>query len=332
MFLALRDLKAAKGRFALITVTVAMMALLVSFLSGLTGGLVHQNISSLDVVRGSGAQVAYVADENLDRSTFTVPSSLLDAQPATAVGISRGQVQGQNFAVLGVRAGAHGPASDATPLPAAGHVVLSQPVATALDAHQGDTLTLNNSSVVVDAIAGDDWYAHQEVIWTHLADEQPATFVVADGPEQTIPGLTALKAKKLQDTIASYKAESTSLTMINVMLLIITALVTGAFFTVWTIQRKPDIATLKALGATTSALVVDALGQATIILALGIGAGLAITLGASALIGGAMPFVVSPGTTVVPAAGMFALGLLGAGLSLTFLRTASALSALGGNR
>ena len=90
MFLAVRDLKAAKGRFALITITVAMMALLVSFLSGLTGGLVHQNISSINVVSGGSKSFAYVGDENLDRSTLTVPRTLLDAQPATAVAISRG--------------------------------------------------------------------------------------------------------------------------------------------------------------------------------------------------------------------------------------------------
>ena len=39
MFLALRDIRAARGRFTLITLTVAMLALLVSFLFGLTGGL-----------------------------------------------------------------------------------------------------------------------------------------------------------------------------------------------------------------------------------------------------------------------------------------------------
>ncbi|APT84978.1 FtsX-like permease family protein [Corynebacterium aquilae] len=330
MFLALRDLKAAKGRFALITVTVGMMALLVSFLSGLTGGLVHQNISSIQTV---GGKIAYVGDDDLDRSTLTVPSRLLDSQPATAVAISRGKVAGDAFAILATKAGKQGPAAGDTPLPAEGHAVVSEAAAKTLNVSPGDEITINNKQQLkVDAVSGDDWYAHQQVIWTNLPPETPASFVVADGPELEIQGLTAMKVGKLPSTIASYKAESTSLNMINVMLLVITALVTGAFFTVWTIQRKPDIATLKALGATTPSLVIDALGQAAIILAFGIGAGLAITLAAAAGIGDAMPFVVSPSTTIVPAAGMFALGLLGAGLSLTFLRTASALSALGGNR
>jgi ABC-type sugar transport system ATPase subunit len=50
------------------------------------------------------------------------------------------------------------------------------------------------------------------------------------------------------------------------MLFGISALVVGAFFTVWSIQRRPDVAVLKALGASGRMLVVDALGQAAIVL------------------------------------------------------------------
>lgn len=329
MFLALRDLRAARGRFALITITVAMMALLVSFLSGLTGGLAHQNIAAMETAGGS---VAYIGDEDLDRSTFSVPNRLLDAAPSTAVGFSRAQVDGSPFAIMATRAGTQGPADEDTPLPEPGHAVLSEAAAKTLDAQAGDFINVNKQELVIDAIGNDDWYGHQEVIWTHLDPEAPATFVVSEGSKEQVDGLTTIKASDLPQHLTSYKAESTSLTMINVMLLLITALVTGAFFTVWTIQRKPDIATLKALGATTSALVVDALGQALIILVVGIGAGLAITMAAAAAIGDSMPFVVTTSTTVYPALFMLVLGLIGAGASLAFLRTASALSALGGNR
>lgn len=75
----------------------------------------------------------------------------------------------------------------------------------------------------------------------------------------------------------------------------------GAFFTVWTIQRTPDIATLKALGATTGSLVRDALGQALIVLIAGVTVGIGLTAVAGSLIGDAMPFVLDASTTVVPA-------------------------------
>lgn len=65
MFVALRDLRAARGRFLLITLVVTMVALLVSFLSGLTAGLAHQNISALE--RLAGGSVVF-ADTGADPS------------------------------------------------------------------------------------------------------------------------------------------------------------------------------------------------------------------------------------------------------------------------
>ena len=47
MFLAIRDLRFAKGRFGLIVAVVTLMTFLVTFLAGLTGGLAMQNISAM---------------------------------------------------------------------------------------------------------------------------------------------------------------------------------------------------------------------------------------------------------------------------------------------
>ena len=47
MFVALRDLRFARGRFLLIGSVVGLITVLVGFLSGLTGGLAIQNISAV---------------------------------------------------------------------------------------------------------------------------------------------------------------------------------------------------------------------------------------------------------------------------------------------
>lgn len=47
MFVAWRDLKFAKGRFALMGVVIILITLLVGLLSGLTAGLGQQNISAI---------------------------------------------------------------------------------------------------------------------------------------------------------------------------------------------------------------------------------------------------------------------------------------------
>ena len=47
VFVAWRDLKFAKGRFALMGAVIVLITLLVGLLSGLTGGLSQQNISAI---------------------------------------------------------------------------------------------------------------------------------------------------------------------------------------------------------------------------------------------------------------------------------------------
>ena len=115
------------------------------------------------------------------------------------------------------------------------------------------------------------------------------------------------------------------------MLFVISALVIGAFFTVWTVQRIPDIAVLKALGASTGSLVRDALGQAALVLVVGAAIGTAITALVGGFLGG-IPFVLTTATTLLPAAAIIALGLIGAALALRFLVTTDPLTALGGTR
>jgi putative ABC transport system permease protein len=47
MFIALRDLRFARGRFALMAAVVAMVALLMVLLTGLSTGLAEDNVSAI---------------------------------------------------------------------------------------------------------------------------------------------------------------------------------------------------------------------------------------------------------------------------------------------
>src|SRR5690606_38233818 len=73
-----------------------------------------------------------------------------------------------------------------------------------------------------------------------------------------------------------YSAETATLMLIQVFLYAISALVVGAFFTVWTIQRRHEIAVMRAMGATRKFLLADSLGQAALLLAGAIGIGFAV--------------------------------------------------------
>ncbi|WP_227979681.1 ABC transporter permease [Nocardia spumae] len=349
MFVALRDLRAARGRFLLITLVVAMVALLVSFLSGLTAGLAHQNISALDKLSGSAVVFADTgADPSFDSSALTgeqVRAWQQSGATVEPVGISRGQATRDGVAPTSVALfGVDGPAFGAQQPAAPGTVILSKAAADRLSAAPGERIALGDRSFTITGIGDDDWYAHTPVVWTALSDWQQlaprggaATVLVASGTYDTEAVNRAAHTRTTSvdgslQAIGSYQAENGSLTLMTVMLFVISALVIGAFFTVWTIQRTPDIAALKALGATTGSLIRDALGQALIVLLIGVGVGVGVTALAGVFIGGSVPFVLTGATTVVPALALIGLGLVGAVFALRFLATTDPLTALNQSR
>lgn len=103
--------------------------------------------------------------------------------------------------------------------------------------------------------------------------------------------------------------------MIN-LLYVISALVLGAFFMVWTMQRLRGVAISSALGASRTVLVADSLGQALLVLLVGIAAGVGITGGMGMLLGGTLPVVLSASTLLQPAVFLLVAGVAGSALSL----------------
>ncbi|TBN57256.1 ABC transporter permease [Glaciihabitans arcticus] len=356
MFVALRDLRFARGRFVLIGSVVALITVLVGFLSGLTGGLATQNISAVLELPAdrivfsaptTGEASATFSDSAITKQQATDWATTNGVTAAQPVGISqtRGEAGDTRaaIAVFGVETG-----FDSTTPSADGRLGLSDPAAKALDVTTGDDVTIAGTTYTVETIAGDGWYSHTPVVQMTLHDWQaysaatgnPDAFATvlavtgspdwdaADSANSTVSEATLGSLMAL----SAFRSEIGSLLLMVVMLFGISGLVIGAFFTVWTMQRKGDIAVLKALGASTRSLVRDALGQALIVLLLGIGIGLGLVTVFGALAGTALPFLLSPITTVLPGVIMIVLGLAGAAFALRSVTSADPLTALGSNR
>ena len=212
---------------------------------------------------------------------------------------------------------------------------------------EGSAITITGNDYTVASIGDDLWYSHTPVIALTPDAWAQANAAVGGTGEPTVLAVsgtadwTAVAAQT--DTVAdttltsltaleTFRSEIGSLALMIAMLFGVSALVVGAFFTVWTMQRAGDIAVLKALGATTGSLVRDALGQALVVLIAGIGVGIAAVVGFGTLAGQALPFVISPLTTLAPAVVMALLGLAGAAFALRTVTTADPLTALGSNR
>ncbi|KON71790.1 ABC transporter permease [Cellulosimicrobium cellulans] len=359
MFLALRDLRHARGRFALMITVVALITFLVAFLAALTAGLGRASTSAVTELPVD--RLAFAPPAEGASPTFTESEVTADQQEAWAdvpgvrnaepLGVATVRASGESTAAVttfGVRPGSGlVPGADDGGIDVStGTVVLSRGAADALGADVGDQVGAGPLDLTVAAVADAEAdFAHTPVVWVSLEDWQAvgarggaAAGDAQDGPTATVvalrfgddpPSADAVAAadadlgtvtttpREARSAISSFTAENLSLTLMQVFLLAISALVVGAFFTVWTIQRAGDVAVLRALGASTRYLLRDAIGQAGVVLGVGVGLGTALAAGAGLLAARVMPVVVDVSTTLVPAVVLVALGGLGAVLAVT---------------
>lgn len=360
MFVAWRDLRSARGRFVLIGSVVALITLLVGFLAGLTGGLATQDVSAVLGLPGDRLVLQQPVDGKPSFSESSIGTSTVAAWRDTAgvdgvtpVGIAQGRATGARsssavaVALFGVPHGA--PRSVTTDLaPATDDTVgLSSGAAADLHVGVGDRVTITGTTYRVATVGGDAWYSHTPVVvlspdaWAQtdrrLGGDGTATVLAVSGtPDWAAAAArthTAAASPLMSlPALQTFTSEVGSLGLMIVMLFGVSALVVGAFFTVWTMQRSADIAVLKALGASDASLVRDALGQALVVLVVGIGVGIGLVSVLGALAGGTLPFLLSPLTTVLPASVMVVLGLAGAAVALRTVTRADPLTALGSNR
>ncbi|MGB3306560.1 MAG: ABC transporter permease [Thermomicrobiales bacterium] len=361
MFVAWRDLRFARGRFALITVVVVLITVLVGFLSGLTSGLADQNISAVEGLAADrivfsapadGADLSF-SDSGISAEQLAQWRHALTDGAVSPIGISMGKVvdgdKQASVAFWGIEKGMENGGSVVAP-ERDGEVVLSQGAAESLEASEGDEVRIADQSYSVSGIAGDAWYSHTPVVWMTLADWQAygratgvggaaATVLAVSGAASQSwseidanAGTLSTSVSGSLSAIGAFSSENGSLNLMIAMLYGISALVIGSFFVVWTIQRSGDIAILKALGASTWSLVRDAVGQALIVLVLGVTIGIGLTALFGMVAKGSVPFVISPGTTVIPGLAMIGLGMVGAAFALRTVVSSDPLTALGSNR
>lgn len=223
----------------------------------------------------------------------------------------------------------------------------------------GDTLTMDrvgHALTVVGFTSEQETFGHVDVAyipptaWQFIASGakpgeevragalQEATAIALNGEPDLASideqnATASMMLKKSFNASPGYSAETMTLSMIQAFLYAISALVVGAFFTVWTIQRKGELAVLRAMGARRRYLIRDAITQAAIILAIsilgGVAAGVLMGVG---LTHTPMPFGLDAGKLAIAVGAMFVLGLIGAVVSVVRLTRTDPLEALGGQR
>ncbi|HEY9358519.1 MAG TPA: ABC transporter permease [Arthrobacter sp.] len=237
MFLAIRDIRFAKGRFALMGGVVALITLLLVMLSGLTAGLGEQSTSAIDklgAVTDSGAAskpvdsiVFGAPGTNEPKASFTeseVTAAQLESwknragvETAEPLGISQTRFQAvaadtgtgtgtTNVAVFGVALDSRLAPSPVT----ADTVVIGKTVAKALSLAGGDKASVGGTELAISAIVEDQWYSHTSVVWTALPAWTKLSHLT--GPEQlgTVAAITYQDGATVDEPAANAAAYTVS--------------------------------------------------------------------------------------------------------------------------
>ena len=231
----------------------------------------------------------------------------------------------------------------------------------------GDKFILDRAltELEVVGIVGEHNIGHVPIVYTPLRKWQEATYGPPGGPPpgETLPdilydyasivalqldesaeqasleatdidmGTLTVDKNSAYEASSGYKEELATVRMIQAFLIIISAVVIGAFFTVWTIQRTKEIGLVKALGGSNWYLLRDALGQVIILMILAtlVGTGAALWLGQRFIESG-NPFVLDPATIISSSSLLIVAGIIGSALSVRLVTRIDPIIALGRER
>lgn len=396
MFLALRDIVSARGRFSLISFVVGLITVLLVMLTGLTGGLAKHNTSALEAL--APERYVFTSEEPSFQESQVTTSDVQEWQELVDDGsqvIPLGTAQtrleagsAMGVAVLGLPAGTKVPAPVVSGVGAAGTeiagataagmaaeteteadsvasqeaqeavvgedgIVLSHEIVAEAGVQPGETVEIGGVEQPVRAVVEDEHYSHQPVVWastqvwqqiSRAHDDVVGTVLAVDTRDRHAGALrdeewkdaenqTGDSAATVEDSfsgLAAYQSEQASLQLIQMLLYAISALVTVAFLSVWTIQRSRDLSVLRALGASPGYVWKDALGQAAVVVGIGVVLGAGVGWAAGVWAGGSVPFDLQWTTIVVPAAGIWVLGMCGALVATRRVKKIDPASALEG--
>jgi putative ABC transport system permease protein len=380
MFIALRDLRFAKGRFLLMGLVVALVAFLTTLLSGLAAGLIKNNISGLIEL-----DVTHLAFEYNNKPSYR--NSMIDREMwegwREAEGVIAAEPLGHTMfnarmvnddplddvVLWGIEPGSFLEPS-VTEGEALGQVengVIITKLLVDRGLQIGDTFILDRVLTELTVVGIVDEYniGHVPIVYAPMRKWQEATYGPPGGPPpgeklpdilfdystlvalQLEPGLLPKQIEETDidfgtltiDKVAAYEASSgykeevATVKMIQWFLIVISAVVIGAFFTVWTIQRTREIGLVKALGGSNSYLLRDALGQAIILMLLAtlFGTGIALWLGQQFIESG-NPFVLDPQTVLGSSSFLVVAGLIGSAISIRLITRIDPIIALGTER
>lgn len=339
MFVALRDLRFAKGRFALVGLVIGLVSLMATLLSGLANGLVDDGISGLRRLPATDLAFQDGADSTFSRSTLK-PDALarfegVEGVQATPIGVTFLNAQTPAGATIDMALFGVAPGSFLAPAGQARESLNGEPGLILSDRLEVDGLKVGDELTITGVdrklpILGFTYsgsYGHVDIAFSSLATWQELYYGSdakdrfsaiairntggADLQQLAGKDLDVVSKSAAYQGSPGFTGETQTMSLIRGFLLAISALIVGAFFTVWTVQRTGEIGLLKALGASSTYVVKDAVGQMAIVLVASTAVGAIAAVALGQFVGGEVPFRLEAAPILTSVALLVVLGLAG---------------------
>lgn len=316
LFLALREIRHEPTRFVLIVVVIVLVSYLTFFLAALAGGLAHSYRSAIDHWDASSAVLTDASNNNISASQLT--QEQLDVVTAadpgaealviSAVVADGGSGEKTDISAFGVVSGsflAPTVTEGASPTDATNQVIADSALKDdgwAL----GQTFTLSGSTQqweVIGFTSDRSFQATPVVFFDQDALVTSSASGVSTAPNVAVSrtdltadasltavGLQALSLSELISELPGYSAQVLTFSLMIVSLIAISSFVLGIFVYVLTLQKRSVLGVLKARGVSTRYLIASGAAQTGLLAAGGVLIGLALTVGTSLFLPGAVPF------------------------------------------
>ncbi|WP_394234811.1 ABC transporter permease [Niallia oryzisoli] len=326
MNIAWKEIKKNKGRFLILGSIVFLVSLLTFMISGLANGLSQDNAALIKDLPDGQFYMTKEANETYNLSSIdnhTQDQILKNQQDATALSIQMGLLTNRENNQLSVAFVTSTP-SPLFPKVNKGEIILDRSLKEN-GIKVGDTLLNNQFSgtFTVKGFVDQNKFSHAPVAYIGIedykemyrTDKMQLIFVPGEDSDQSYAGLQFFSKNEFLNTIASYKAEQMSLSMIVWFLVVISGMLFAIFFYMMNVQKLGLYGILKAIGVKTSTLFKMMWTQMLLITVISLGISIVLSQSFHMIAPKGMPFHLTFETTVQLSIVFLVIGFLGATLS-----------------
>lgn len=356
MFLAIKELKFSKSKFALIISVIILISYLVYFLTSLAYGLASSYTNAVNkfeaneiimtVDSNDNIMMSFITEENYQAVEVNGLKSKLGVFPAVINNPLADDIlkTRENVYIFGIENDSFIKPKENSDLILSGNKVIVDEELKKLGYKIGDNIGMSESELQLEIIGFSTKTTYQTapVIFMDLKEWQTyrygtntppnifSAIVVRGSTNEINNDLLSYDINTYIQTLPGYTAQVLTFSIMIIFLIIIVAFVLGIFIYVLTIQKTSMFGVMKAQGISNFYISLSVILQTLLLVTIGIIMGLILTLITGIFLADIVPFAINITFYVIITLAFFLFALFGALFSVKAVLKIDPLKAIGG--